>query len=85
MQSLQLQGGETGSLRTLSGLSGWQVQFFYKDQVSWANCQSTGDAPAPGASAAQSSSLPKGVRIILSFEPGSGISGDLTRDTRVEP
>jgi general secretion pathway protein J len=90
LRSLQLQGGETGSLRTLTGLSGWQVYFF--QGTNWANCQSTGDiAAATAANAAASSAssvtaaprqaLPSGVRAVLSFAPGSGLNGDLTRDT----
>ncbi len=85
LRSLQLQGGETGSLRALTGLSGWQVYFFQGN--AWANCQSTGDiapvaAPAAsGAPAAPRQALPKGVRVVLSFAPGSGVAGDLTRDT----
>ncbi len=83
LRSLQLQGGETGSLRTLTGLSGWQVYFYQAN--GWANCQSSGDpaASAPGGAAREA--LPKGVRVVLSFAPGSGLSGDLTRDTLLGP
>ena len=80
LRSLQLQGGEVGNLRTLTGLSGWQVYFYQGN--GWANCQSTGDTAASAPSRAQ---LPKGVRIVLSFEPGSGLNGDLTRDTLIGP
>jgi len=80
LRSLQLQGGEPGNLRTLTGLSGWQVYFFQGN--GWANCQSTGDTAASAPGRAQ---LPKGVRIVLSFEPGSGLNGDLTRDTLIGP
>ena len=92
LRSLQLQGSETGSLRTLTGLSGWQVYFFYDGGTTWANCQSSGNlvaAPAPVANAAgpvvaaPRQALPKGVRAVLSFAPGSGVNGDLTRDTQV--
>jgi general secretion pathway protein J len=87
LRSLQLQGGETGSLRTLTGLSGWQVYFF--QGTAWANCQSTGDIAAATSSASAASgvtapprvALPSGVRAVLSFAPGSGLAGDLTRDT----
>jgi general secretion pathway protein J len=86
LRSLQLQGDEPGSLRTLNGLDSWRV-YFYQGNA-WANCQSTGDiAAATAASAASGVSigpvvqLPTGVRIVLSFAPGSGVSGDLTRDT----
>lgn len=88
LRSLQLQGGEPGALRTLAGLSGWQVYFFQGN--GWANCQSTGDIAAPsppasGASAPPRQALPAGVRLVLSFAPGSGMSGDLTRDTLLGP
>ena len=66
LRSLQLQGGEPGSLKTLDGLLGWQVYFYQGN--GWANCQSTGG-------------MPKGVRIVLGFGPGGGLDGDLTRDT----
>ena len=99
LRSLQLQGGEPGQLRTLSGLSQWQVYFYLGN--AWSNCQSTGDsdsaptstsgtplppsssgsAPAPAPRAA----LPKGVRVVLSFAPGSGMNGDLTRDVLLGP
>lgn len=99
LRSLQLQGGETGQLRTLSGLAQWQV-YFYQGNA-WSNCQSTGDVEssssstsstvvAPSAAAStpvvtQRQALPKGVRVVLSFAPGSGMSGDLTRDVLLGP
>ena len=79
LRSQQLQGGETGNLRTLTGLSAWQVYFYQGN--GWANCQSTGDLQSNGNNLA----LPKGVRIVLSFEAGSGFNGELTRDTLVRP
>jgi general secretion pathway protein J len=80
LTSQQLQGGEPGSLKTLIGMQGWQV-YFYRNN-GWSNCQSSGDvtAPTPGGTA-----LPSGVRMVLSFAPGSGLNGDLTRDTLVGP
>ena len=99
LRSLQLQGGETGQLRTLSGLAAWQV-YFYQGNA-WSNCQSTGDVAssstsssttvvAPSAAAStptvtQRQALPKGVRVVLSFAPGSGLNGDLTRDVLLGP
>lgn len=77
LRSLQLQGGEPGSLKTLAGLSGWQVYSYQTN--GWANCQSTGNL-VNGRRA-----LPSGVRIVLSFAPGSGLNGDLTRDTLLGP
>jgi general secretion pathway protein J len=89
LHSLQLQGGAPGQLRTLEGLSQWQV-YFYRGN-SWSNCQSSGDVAAarvaPGASAAAvvRQELPSGVRIVLGFAPGSGLNGELTRDTLLGP
>ncbi|MEP7056249.1 MAG: prepilin-type N-terminal cleavage/methylation domain-containing protein [Caldimonas sp.] len=85
LRTEQFQGGEPGQLRAVSGLSGWQVQFY---QGGWSNCQSTRDlAPAAGGASAPppSSALPDGVRMILSFAPGSGQNGSLVRDTLVKP
>ena len=80
LRSEQLQGNEPGSLRTLTALSGWQV-YFYRSN-SWTNCQSSGDVkPVSGAPAGAAVALPDGVRVVLSFAPGSGVNGDLTRDT----
>lgn len=86
--SQQLQGGEPGQLRTLEGLSQWQVYFFQGN--SWSNAQSTGNvaAPmpaAPASAAAPRQALPSGVRVVLSFAPGSGLNGTLTRDSLLGP
>ena len=86
--SQQLQGGEPGQLRTLEGLSQWQVYFFQGN--AWSNAQSTGNVAAPPARRAPAASrrarrLPSGVRVVLSFAPGSGMSGTLTRDTLLGP
>ena len=88
LRSLQLQGSEPDGLRTLTGLSSWQV-YFYQGNA-WANCQSTGNiaAVAGGASGVvvpARQELPRGVRIVLGFAPGSGVNGDLTRDTLIGP
>ena len=97
LRSLQLQDNEPGALRTLTGLEQWQVYFCQGN--AWANCQSTGDvraaalpdAPASGASAPSPArttvrqALPKGVRMVLTFRPGTGLTGDLTRDTQLGP
>lgn len=89
LRSLQLLGDEPGMVRTLTGLSQWQV-YFYQGNA-WSNCQSTGNlAASPVASAASGvvavrQALPKGVRIVLSFAEGSGTSGELTRDTVLGP
>ena len=88
LRSLQLQGDEPGGVRTLTGISQWQV-YFYQGNA-WSNCQSTGNiaaAPAPGGASGVPvrQALPKGVRVVLSFTEGSGTSGDLTRDTVLGP
>ena len=86
LRSLQLQGGEQGSLKTLTGMAGWQVYFYQTN--GWANCQSTGNLvgqSVQGAPPAPRTALPGGVRVVLSFAPGSGLNGDLTRDTLLGP
>jgi general secretion pathway protein J len=86
MASQQLIGTEPGQLRTLEGLTGWQVYFFLGN--AWANAQSTGNVAPPGLGASaplQRQVLPGGVRIVLSFAPGSGYGGALTRDALVNP
>ena len=84
-RSQQFQGTEAGQLRTLSGISQWQVYFFVGN--AWSNAQSTGNVavPAPGASAAARQALPSGVRLVLSFAPDSGHNGSMIRDTLLSP
>jgi len=85
LRSQQFQGTEPGQLRTLTGISQWQVYYFVGN--AWSNAQSTGnvEAPAPGASAPPRQALPSGIRMVLNFEPGSGHSGSLMRDTLLSP
>ena len=86
LRSLQLQGSEQGSLKTLTGMAGWQVYFYQSN--GWANCQSTGNLvgqSVPGGTPAPRTALPGGVRVVLSFAAGSGLNGDLTRDTLIGP
>ena len=87
LHSLQLQDNEPGALRTLTGLSGWQVYFYQRDDNGWSNAQSSGDVAPPGTSGSgvPQRPLPKGVRVVLSFAPGTGVNGDLRRDTLVGP
>ena len=75
LHSLQLQANEPGALRTLTGLSGWQVYFYRIGDNNWSNAQSSDPVSA----------APKGVRVVLSFAPGSGVNGELRRDTLVGP
>jgi general secretion pathway protein J len=77
----QFQGGEAGQLKALTGLDQWQIYFFQGN--AWANCQSSGDVAA--ASAVQRQVLPTGVRLVLAFGPGSGLAGNLIRDTVLAP
>ena len=79
LRSQQLQGGEAGSIKTITGLSDWKV-YFYKD-TAWGNCASSLGGAASAAGAAAPTALPDGVRVVLTFAPGSGLNGDLTRDT----
>jgi general secretion pathway protein J len=85
MRSQQLHEAQPDQLRALDGLTQWQVYFFQGN--AWSNCQSTGNvgAPSTGASAPPRQALPSGVRIVLSFAPGSGVSGTLTRDSLIGP
>ena len=68
----------------LTPLSDWQV-FYYRDGA-WSNPQSssatTATAPSSTASSAAStdSSIPDGVRLVLTLPPGQALSGVLTRD-----
>ena len=75
--SQQLMGSEPGQLRTVEGVSQWQVYFFQGN--AWSNAQSTGNVATPPAGAASGAvarqALPSGVRVVLSFAPGSGMSG----------
>ena len=90
-RTLQFQGNEPGQLRALAGLEEWHVYFFRGN--AWANCQSTGDVvqlPTAPASAPLPGGLPKialpdGVRVVLGFAPGSGLAGNLVRDTLIAP
>ena len=78
LRSQQLQGGETGSIKTITGLSDWRI-YFYQGNA-WANCASSLGTAASGPAL---TTLPDGVRVVLTFAPGSGLNGDLTRDTLV--
>jgi len=88
MRTQQFQGAEPGQLRTLKGISQWQVYCYWG---SWSNCQSTGNLVPPTAPpgsnppAPPRQALPSGVRLVLSFAEGSGLNGSLTRDIAVGP
>lgn len=90
--SQQLTGAEPGTVRVMEKASGWQMYKFVGN--SWINMQSTGNlqaapsAPAPASGPVQATvrqALPSGVRVVISFAPGSGLVGTLTRDTLLAP
>ena len=88
MRTQQFQGLEVGQLKTLKGISQWQMYCYWG---SWSNCQSTGNvaAPQPGASApaqaqTQRQALPSGVRLVLEFS-GGDMTGSLQRDVALGP
>jgi len=92
LRSQQFQGNEPGQLRTLTGLSQWQV-YFYRGN-GWSNAQSSGDlvtpaaaasAPGAAASAPARQALPTGVRLVLEFAEGGAGVGSLIRDTLLGP
>jgi general secretion pathway protein J len=87
MQSFQLLGNEPGQLRTLKGVSQWQVYFYFGN--AWSNCGSSGDvaAPSPAGSApsAGKQALPDGVRMVITFADGGTLAGTVTRDIRLAP
>jgi general secretion pathway protein J len=84
LASYQLLGNEDGTLKALSGVKGLQLHKFSTQSMSWTNAQSTGDLEdvtsvvtvgaegkeniAPGK---RSEALPDGVRLLISFVPGS--------------
>ena len=87
LRSQQLQGGEAGQLDVLTGLAGWNVQYFRADDNGWSNAQSSDDLepPDPPASAPRQPALPRGVRLELQFAEGSGQVGSVLRDTVLGP
>jgi len=90
MRTQQFQGVEVGQLRTLKGITQWQVYCYWG---SWSNCQSTGDVATPAAAASGASaprdqqarqSLPSGVRLVLEFA-GPTLNGSLSKDVALGP
>ncbi|MFY7866536.1 PulJ/GspJ family protein [Roseateles sp.] len=89
LRASQLLQQDSGQLRALEGINGWQM-YCYRGN-SWSNCLSTGNVktaapPASSASGAppsppspQRQALPSGVRMVMQFAPNSGFSGTLTR------
>ena len=82
----QLMGTEPAQLRTLSGISQWQLYCFRGN--AWSNCQSSGDVvaqPPASGSPTPREEPPDGIRLVLSFADGSGFSGSVTRDVSIGP
>lgn len=84
-QGQQLIGTETTQLRTLGGLSDWQL-YYFRDN-GWTNPQSTAAATqgTPGQAAQVVQALPTGVRIVLTFDGSDGLTGHITRDIAIGP
>jgi general secretion pathway protein J len=90
MQSFQLLGNEPEQLRTLQGVSQWQVYFYFGN--AWSNCGSSADvvAPPPPAGGTPTAgpakqALPDGVRMVVTFADGGTLAGTVTRDIRLAP
>lgn len=85
MQSFQLLGNEPEQLRTLQGVSQWQVYFYFGN--AWSNCGSSGDPnaqlPANGTAFVSKQALPAGVRMVVTFADGGTLAGTVTRDIRL--
>lgn len=79
-RSLQAPADDAGALRMVSGASRWQL-YYYRDSA-WTNAQSSGDLSrgAGGGQGCPREALPAGVRLVLTFAPGSGFDGALLRD-----
>ncbi len=86
LQAQQFQGTERGQLATLTGITQWQLYFFRGN--AWTNPQSSGNVFVPlsdTTAGGTRQALPSGVRLGLSFAPGSGLNGTLTRDILMGP
>ncbi len=90
MRSQLLQGNDPGLVRTLGGLTQWQL-YCYRGNA-WTNCQSSNDVvetvatPASGAAVSRPKVvLPTGIRLVLTFAGGGGFEGTLTRDIALGP
>jgi general secretion pathway protein J len=100
LRTQQFQGNETGQLRALVGLESWQVYFFQGAWANCQSTRNAA-TPASGApafiggttattatgviGAAGAQALPTGIRVVLAFAPGSGLVGNLTRDSLIAP
>lgn len=100
LRTQQFQGNETGQLRALVGLESWQVYFFQGAWANCQSTRNAA-TPASGATgfiggttltgansvigATGAQALPTGIRVVLAFAPGSGLVGNLTRDSVIAP
>ena len=91
LRTQQFQGGEPGQLRALERPAAWQVYFYRAASLGQLPVDRRRDA-APTAPVRRQISaptsapdVPRGVRIVLSFAPGSGHNGSLIRDDLVAP
>lgn len=70
------------ALRAFDGVAGWQFACFWTN--AWANCQSTGNTATVGpANPNAATQPPSGLRIVMQFAEGSGLTGTLTRELEV--
>ena len=90
LRSQLLQDNDPALLKTLSGLTQWQLYCFRGN--AWTNSQSSGDvaqvAAIPGSGVAPPPAktvLPSGMRLVLTFAGGGGFDGTLTRDVAFGP
>jgi len=90
LRSQQFQGQEAGQLRTLDGLSSWQIYYYRAPDNAWSNAQSsaggaeTGTAQG-GAGTPAAQALPSAIRLVLEFADSGANTGNLTRDTLLGP
>lgn len=75
-QSKQLLPADPGQLRAIEGVAQWRL-YLYRGNA-WTNAQSSASTTSDGGAVRET--LPQGVRCVLAFAPGSGTSGELTRD-----
>lgn len=85
--SQQLMGNEAGQLKTLSGLTDWQVYYVAPGAQTWSNAQSStssGQTAGGAGTGNPVTQLPIAVRIVLSFDGSSGLTGTITRDIAID-
>jgi general secretion pathway protein J len=85
--SQQLMGNESGQLKTLAGLTDWQVYYVAPGAQTWSNAQSStssGQTAGGAGTGNPVTQLPVAVRIVLSFDGSSGLAGSITRDIALD-